>query len=168
MLFRRFALAIAFLFAGLASQLPEFTQQYRQRIGGALDELNAIVTQFDAETAGLSLDREGGITRLKQNTDVLAQQRGTSMAGTIARQDKLERQKRSFETAGPLSQYAVLAEDFDPGIARQAYADYQPAFPVTTAGFASAAVGFVLGWLTTHLAAMPLRRRRVTGTAVST
>jgi len=43
MLARRLAVAIA-LIAGL-----EFAQQYRQRIGGALDELRRIVAEFDAE-----------------------------------------------------------------------------------------------------------------------
>ncbi|WP_131118364.1 DUF2937 family protein [Lichenihabitans psoromatis] len=160
MIFRRFALAIGLLFAGLASQLPEFTQQYKQRLGGAIDELRSIVTQFDAEAASQSLNRDQGIARLRGNSDVLAQERGASIAETTAREERLERQRASFDTAGPLSQYAVLAKDFDPGIARQAYADYQPALPVTTAGFVSAGIGLVVGWLATHLVALPIRRRR--------
>ena len=43
MILRRFALMFG-LFCGVAaSQLPEFAQQYRQRLGGALDELTALV-----------------------------------------------------------------------------------------------------------------------------
>jgi hypothetical protein len=160
MIFRRFALAIGLLFAGLASQLPEFTQQYRQRLGGAIDELQAIVAQFDAEASSLALDRDQGIARLKSNPDTLAQERGTSVAEAAARKDRLEQQKRSFSTAGPLSQYAVLAEDFDFGIARQAYADFQPAVPVTSAGFISGAIGLGIGWLCAHALALPLRRRQ--------
>ena len=34
-----------------ASQLPEFAQQYRQRLGGALEELTRIVAEFDASAA---------------------------------------------------------------------------------------------------------------------
>jgi len=39
------------------SQIPEFAQQYRQRLGGAIDELNRMIAQFDSEAAGQSLTR---------------------------------------------------------------------------------------------------------------
>jgi hypothetical protein len=160
MILRRFAVAIGLFCAAVASQLPEFTQQYRQRLGGAIDELSGVITQFDQEAAGLSLDRGQGIARLKSNADVLAQQRGASMDDTLARKDRLERQRASFAVSGPLSQYAVLAEDFDPGIARQTYADFQPGIPATPAGFVTGLLGFVFGWLLTHIVAMPVRTRR--------
>ncbi len=49
MLARRLALAIALVAAFVGSQGPEFAQQYRQRLGGALDEVRRSVVQFDAE-----------------------------------------------------------------------------------------------------------------------
>lgn len=159
MIFRRFAFAVGLLFAALASQLPEFTQQYRQRLGGAIDELSASIAQFDGEAASLSLDRDQGIARLQTNADVLAQQRGASVAATVERKDRLDRQRQSFAASGPLSQYAVLAEDFDPGLGRRAFADFQPALPLTTPGLVSAAIGLLIGWLLMHLIAMPVRRR---------
>ena len=37
------------LFGGIvASQGPEFSQQYRQRLGGAIDELKQVIARFDA------------------------------------------------------------------------------------------------------------------------
>jgi hypothetical protein len=48
---RRLALAIGLIAGLLGSQGPEFSQQYRQRIGGALNELKRIVTEFDDEAA---------------------------------------------------------------------------------------------------------------------
>ena len=48
---RRLAAAIGLLFALLGMQGPEFTQQYRQRLGGALDELKRAVSVFDADAA---------------------------------------------------------------------------------------------------------------------
>jgi hypothetical protein len=159
MIFRRFALAVGLLFAALASQLPEFTQQYRQRLGGAIDELSSVIARFDSEAGAQSLTRDQGIARLKTNDDVLAQERGASIEDLVARKDRLERQRLSFAASGPLSQYAVLAEDFDPSIARQSAADFQPAVPVTVAGFVSAAVGLIVGWLVMHLLTLPVRRR---------
>lgn len=160
MIFRRFAFAVGLLTAALLSQLPEYTQQYRQRLGGAIDELDAVVARFDAESSAQSLTRVQGIERLEQNPDVLARQRGSGMAEVAARLDRLRRQDMAFATAGPVSQYAVLAADVDRGIAGQAYGAYRPALPITTAGLASAAAGFMVGWLFMHLLALPLRRRR--------
>ena len=65
MIFRRFALAVGLVFAALASQLPEYTQQYRQRLGGAIDELNATVETFDGQAAAQSLSRDQAIARLE-------------------------------------------------------------------------------------------------------
>ena len=39
------------------SQLPEFAQQYRQRLGGAVDELRTIVQRFDADAQAAGMDR---------------------------------------------------------------------------------------------------------------
>lgn len=65
---RRIALGFA-LFCGLiASQLPEFAQQYRQRLGGAIDELTAIVDQFAAEAASQGMDASKAIAQLEANT----------------------------------------------------------------------------------------------------
>ena len=44
MFVHRLALAIALLAGLIGSQGPEFAPQYRQRLGGAVEELNRIVT----------------------------------------------------------------------------------------------------------------------------
>lgn len=159
MLIRRFAMAIGILFAVITSQLPEYSQQYRQRLGGAIDELRAALAEFDAEAGRLSLDRSAGIARLESDRDELAQARGRDIAATAEREARLERQQTAFTTAGPLSQYWVLASQFDSRIGGRAYGDFQPAVPVTTAGLLAALSGLVAGWGLTHAAALPLRRR---------
>jgi hypothetical protein len=52
---RRFALAVAVLARLIGSQAPEFAQQYRQRLGGALEELNRIIAEFEAEVRAENL-----------------------------------------------------------------------------------------------------------------
>ena len=41
------------------SQFPEYAQQYTQRLGGAVDELHIITTEFEvaAKEAGLTLEQ---------------------------------------------------------------------------------------------------------------
>ncbi|HEX4767827.1 MAG TPA: DUF2937 family protein [Lichenihabitans sp.] len=167
MLARRFAVAIGLLMALIASQMPEYVQQYRQRLGGAVDELKAIVADFDAEATRLSLDREQAFRRLEGNPDGLARSRGTDMRATVDREARLERQQQAFATSGPISQYAVFLEDLDPRVAERAYAAYSPAIPVTSSGIAAGLVGLLGGWSLTHLAIWPLRRRRQRAAATS-
>jgi hypothetical protein len=159
LLIRRLALAIGLLFALAGSQAPEFAQQYRQRLGGAIDELDRALAQFDAEAASQSLTRAQGIDRLEANADPLARQRGEAIAQDEARAVRLARQQEAFRTGGPLVRLAALIEDFDPAIADEALRDYVPAVPVTTEALVVAGIALLLGWGATHLCAWPIRRR---------
>src|SRR5260370_3677080 len=126
---RRIAVAIGLLFAVGGSQLPEFDQQYRQRLGGAIDELNRMIGEFDSEAAGQSLTRAQGVDRLKTNPDALAQQRGAAIESDVERQARLARQQEAFKTGGPLTRLASFIANLDPATAAQAIRDYAPALP---------------------------------------
>ncbi|MFX5510351.1 DUF2937 family protein, partial [Acinetobacter baumannii] len=82
-----------------ASQLPEFAQQYRQRLGGAVDEIKRVVANFDADAARLSLSRDQGLERLKANGDQFIRQRGEQLEQDIARGDRLEQQLQAYAEA---------------------------------------------------------------------
>lgn len=159
MLVRRLALAIGLLCSLVGSQLPEFAQQYRQRLGGALDELNRMITQFDSEAAAQSLTRTKGIDRLKSNPDDLARQRGLAIEEEVDRLHRLARQLEAFQTAGPLTRLVSVIENFDPTTATKAIEDFEPAVPITFEAFVVAGFALVLGWSATHLCAWPIRRR---------
>lgn len=143
MILRRIFFALAVLAGLCASQLPEFAQQYRQRLGGAIDELARIVADFDREAQGHGLTREAAIARLKTNADPLASGRGLAMAETTARMDRLSWQRDVMNRATPLRGLAVALTDLDPAVARGAMQDYEPALPLTTEGLLSALVGFL-------------------------
>ena len=154
------AVGVAFLGATVASQLPEFAQQYRQRLGGALDELNAIVTQFHDDAARAGMDEGKAVAALKTNADQVARDRGQAMADTIARRGRLAAQSAAFESAGAFGRLAALAGNVDPQIAGRAWRDFEPAMPVTTEGFAAAGGGAIAGYAAARLLAAPFRRRR--------
>jgi Protein of unknown function (DUF2937) len=160
MFLRRIAALIGLFFGIIASQVPEYAQQYRQRLGGAIDELNALIERFDTEAAQSGMDQERGISHLQQSDDRFVQQRGDQMRDTIMRRDRLEKQAQDFAKAGPVGRVLVLTEDFDPRIAARAYQAYEPAVPTTTEGLIAAVVGFVFGGGLIHLIAWPIRRRR--------
>jgi hypothetical protein len=159
MLMRRLALAIALIAGVIGSQGPEFAQQYRQRIGGALDELKRILAEFDAETAREGMTPAQGVQRLEGNRDLLARERGEDMAQTIDRARRLEEQLEAMTSAGPLKRLYVMAKDFDPQIARRALDNFEPAAPLSLEAAAAAGLAAAWGWAATHLCAWPFRRR---------
>jgi len=160
MFLRRIAALIGLFFGIVASQVPEYAQQYRQRLGGAIDELNALIERFETEAAQSGMDQQQGISHLQQSDDRFVQQRGDQMRDTIMRRDRLEKQAEDFAKAGPVGRVLVLAEDFDPKIAARAYQAYEPAVPTTSEGLIAGVIGFVLGGGLLHLLAWPIRRRR--------
>lgn len=160
MILRRLAFAVSLLLGALASQLPEFAQQYRQRLGGAIDELQRIVAQFDRDAASQSLDREAALNRLQGNADPLAAKRATDMRETIARENRLTRQQEAMRDAGSFGRLAVFARDFDAGIAHRAWGDFEPALPATLEGVVIGVAGFIFGGGLLRLLAAPFGRRR--------
>ena len=159
MLVRRLAVAIGLLCGLIGSQLPEFAQQYRQRLGGALDELNRTIAQFDSETAAQSLTRGQGVDQLKSNPETLARERGVAIEENIDRANRLARQQEAFQRGGPLTRLVTLIGNFDPATATKAIEDFEPAVPITFEAFVIAGIALALGWGATHLCAWPIRRR---------
>ena len=82
------------------------------------------------------------------------------MAATVARRDRLQRQREALANAGPVARYFVVLDEMDGSVAAGAYRDFSPALPVTLAGAVAAATGFVGAWLLMHGVAQPFRRRR--------
>jgi len=156
---RRLAAAIGLLFALIGTQGPEFSQQYRQRLGGALDELKRIVSTFNADAAKQSVTPVEAIARLEGNPDPLAQARGAAIEADIARRDKLQGALDAMQGAGPVQRLTAMAADFDPVIADDTFQNFEPAVPVTSEALLVGALALVIGWGGTHVCAWPIRRR---------
>jgi hypothetical protein len=159
------AFACGLLGAVTASQGPEFAQQYRQRIGGAIDELRRVVERFDSDAQALGETREGAIARLRSNADALASRQGAAMQANVERLDRLAQHQQAMESAGPFARVALMVRDGDTDVMRAAYRQFEPAMPVTEEGILSAAFGFVTVWGSILLAMVfgqSLRPRRRT------
>lgn len=152
----------------VASQAPEFAQQYRQRLGGALDELRQIVADFDADAAKNGLTRDTALATYGRSGEPFLRDRGVRMADVIRRFEALSAQKAALEAAPLVMRPIVVLRSPDPRVLAGARADFEPGVPVTAAGFVWAAIGFVLfelaAWAVVRLLALPFsRRRRLTG-----
>jgi hypothetical protein len=160
MILRRLALFIAVFFGFAATQLPEFVEQYRQRLGGAIDELAANIARFDSDSAQQGLTESGGIDRLRGNPDRFVQQRGQQMQDNVVRLQALRDTQAKFRDDAPVARLVTFATDYDSRIARGAYSDFEPAVPTSAEGFVLGLIGFVLGGSLAHLAGRPIRMRR--------
>jgi Protein of unknown function (DUF2937) len=130
----------------VASQGPEFSQQYRQRLGGAIDELNQVIARFDNDAQANGETRDGAIARLRGHPDDLVSRQGVAMQGNVERLGRLDAHRQAMIQAGPFARVATMVRDGDLDVMEAAYRDFEPAVPVTEEGFLSAAIGFVAVW----------------------
>ena len=162
MILRALTLAGGVSGAAALSQFPEFSQQYVQRLGGAVDALGQVVSDFDASAASEGLTRDAALNQMTGTDFLEARQR--DMRRTFARHDRLSAQLQTLDQTGPFMRaYHVAGADGQ--VARAAWQSFQPAVPLNTAGAIFAGMGFVLASGTiSALAAMlgGLFRRRST------
>ena len=156
------AIAIVAGLAGAAglSQFPAYSQQYTQRLAGAVEELSAVVARFDADAAGLGLSRAQALEDLRQGSR-MAKARALSMQQVLARHARLSADLSALREAGFLSRLAQIQRFSDLDLAREAWGDFRPALPLSRAGLSLAAAGFVAGYvLLTILCGMAASIRR--------
>jgi hypothetical protein len=148
------------LSAAAASQAPEFTQQYAQRLGGAIDELRTIVRNFDQDAARAGIDREAGIRRLEGSSDTFVATRGLSMRDTIRRFETLQLQQQAMNAPDVLTRVGAMVKDYDQTIAQEAMKSFKPAIPLTLEGLFFALLGFLGGAIIAGTVVLPLGRRK--------
>jgi hypothetical protein len=156
---RTLSLAIGLCGALAASQLPEFTQQYSQRLGGRIDELTLIVSRFDRDSIAVSEDRQSAIARLARSPDELVRRQSSAMADNIVRLKRLQAQLAAMATAGSFGRISAFLSDPDPGVAASTWDNFQPAIPATGEGVASGGAGFLVGGGLMAFIARLFRRR---------
>jgi len=129
-----------------ASQFPEFAQQYEQRLGGAVDQLAAIIADFDATAERSGLDRREALAVYEATGEAFLAERAGDMRATFARHERLSAHLALLESAGPLEKATGFARYYDPEIGSRAIRAYEPAVPVTAEGFVWAGAGLVVGY----------------------
>jgi hypothetical protein len=141
------------------SQAPEFAQQYRQRIGGAIDELQRVIDEFDRDAARSTLTREQALETHERAPVQLFRHRGQTMRDTIARYEGLVDHAARLQHAPAAARPLVVAlRAPDRQLLAGAWRDYEPALPLTAHGFLWAGAGFLLGAVLARLLTLPFRR----------
>lgn len=144
MLGRALMLAAGLAGAAALSQFPEYSQQYVQRLGGAVDELRRFVNEFDADAADVGLSRSAALTDLRQG-GAMGAERAETMTAVIARYERLSSDLAALRRAGPFTRAYRARSLGDAKIAGAAWQDFKPALPLTFEGGLFAGVGFLAG-----------------------
>lgn len=129
--------------AAVSSQLPEFAQQYLQRLGGHRDE----ALRF----AQILRDRGAEVSN-------------TVLAAADARAADLGQSFEAIAGASDLTRPLALLRHFDPDIASATLDLFRPAVPLTPAGLIYGGCGLIAGVAVLQLAMIPFtwfRRRRI-------
>jgi hypothetical protein len=129
------------------SQFPEYAQQYTQRLGGAVDELRVIASDFDRAATQSGLTREEARARYQQSTDQFLTGRGTSMAATFARYAELSTTLVELKHADSWQRLRSLPNYLDSDIGARTLDDFKPAVPVTMEGLSYAGAGLLIGYI---------------------
>ena len=153
--------ALCVIGAVVFSQVPEFMQQYLQRLGGHLDEARRQLLHFQqvAEQSGLSLDRLIGQTTA--NVDPAVAKLSTVMQEAITRVDTLATAQAAIHDASLWSRPFVFLRHADLAIVRATWAIFRPAVPTTAEGLAYALFGMLILLAIYHLGIKyPITRAR--------
>lgn len=124
-------------------QLPEFIQQYLQRLGGRLDEARRQLAEFEAVARQSNLSLSKFIERTSANTDEAVAKLGGVMQGAIDRVNELASAESALRNASLWEKPFVFFAHLDRSIASATLDVYRPAVPTTTEGLIYAAAGMI-------------------------
>lgn len=126
------------------SQFPEYSQQYVQRLGGAVDELLIVVEDFDKSAKATEQSREVALSSMT-GTEFL-DRRQADMRGTISRTEQLTDDYDILREANAYQRLTYIARLTDTGISKRTWQDFQPAVPLTLDGLIFTVLGYLAGY----------------------
>ena len=144
MLFRVVMLAGGFAAAVTFSQFPEYSQQYTQRLAGAVDELSGIVEMFDSDAAALNMSREEALIDLAGG-GAMASARAISMQHVFDRHERLSNDLNVLRSDAVVKKAVNIWRMTDLDVAQKAWADFRPAVPLALDGIGFGVAGFLAG-----------------------
>ena len=155
------AVTLGIFGAMIASQYPAFTQQYIQRLGGEVDALQTVISDFDRSARKSGMTRDEALASMGGTT--FLEHRRRDIRNTIGRHDTLKSDLAYLSQAEPLERLTVPYRFADRQTASATWGAFQPAMPFSIDGLLAAFGGFVLVYLTVNAVfwcvLRPFRRR---------
>ncbi len=171
MIKRILVLCVGLVCGAGASQGPEFTQQYLQRLGGWVDSYQDMVARLDSRAKQFDMTRDQYIAALQASADPKVKKEAANIASWPVYLKKYTEMQQMLQNGPSWKQPFTLMQNYnDPAfspIIQATLAEYKPGAPITGEGAAFGGAGFIGGWLLTAIAATLLgapinmiRRRR--------
>jgi Protein of unknown function (DUF2937) len=149
---------IALLGALIFWQAPEFVQQYVQRLGGAVAELEGIVANFDEDSRRSGYDRSAALQLMTSNPERLIRDQAGRMHENILRLSRLRAHQEALKDDRALSRLGAFVVNADAFLIRQTLDSYKPALSMTFEGLIFAALGFLVSYLLMIIVGSMFRR----------
>lgn len=143
-IFRIFALATGLIGAVIGAQAPEFAQQYRQRLGGRIDELDRSIKLFEKDAKRHKKTPEQAVELLLSSKEPVIQLRGKAHKEAVSRFHHYTQQRDNIKNSKPVFRIIYMLGGIDPDTASKTLNDYEMAIPVTFEGVVSSGVGFIV------------------------
>lgn len=133
--------------AFVGSQVPQFMQQYTQRLAGHVEALQKLINQL-RHIASLSSQKtlEQYIEKFQNSSDPDFIHQGDFMQGILNRWEELHLALEHLTSSSIWLRPYYFLKDLQPDIAHSTFASYQPGFNLTLEGVCYAGVGIILGW----------------------
>ncbi|WP_039020118.1 DUF2937 family protein [Halocynthiibacter namhaensis] len=126
------------------SQFPEFSQQYLQRLGGAVEALEQVVADFDASAVAEGLSREAALDQMRGTA--FLERRRDDMQDTISRFTGLRGDLEALESRSAWGRAAAGWRFGDAELISDTSKAFRPGLPLTLEGAGFAGAGFLTGW----------------------
>lgn len=162
MIRRVIVLAIGLACGIAVSQVPEFVQQYMQRLGGQLDVLSAQIADLETRAAEAGLSRDAYVMALQTSVDPNGVREGDYLAELPQRFEAVRLAYADLTRAAPWKRGIIFIRRYEPTTIAATWGDFRPGIPVTTEGLGYGLVGFIVGWSAELVLIAPftLRRRK--------
>jgi len=125
-------------------QLPEFIQQYLQRLGGRLDEARRQLAEFESLATKLHLTLPEYIERTSANADKTIAPLGGVMQNAMDRVNELASAEAALRNASAWEKPFVFFAHLDRSIFGATLDIYRPAVPTTAEGALYAIAGIMV------------------------
>jgi len=128
------------------SQFPQFFGQYRQRLGGHLDEARRIFEQYQKAAADAGLSLEDYVQEHLNATSEVFVSSGRVIESLVNRYYELEQSYLALTDSNIYSRWFVFIKEVDWEIAAGTWNNFVPGVPTTIEGLFYAIAGLLTGW----------------------
>jgi hypothetical protein len=132
--------------AFIGSQIPEFMQQYTQRLAGHVDELQRLLNQIRQVATYSNKTLEQYIQKFISSSDPDFVHQGEFMQGMLVRCDELYQSLIHLMHSSMWMRPFTFFKELQYDIAHSTFVSFQPGINLSLEGLCYAGMGVGLGW----------------------